>query len=172
MWFDFQQPLVGRSVAYETKIGCVADYISMEEVKNQYAGNPNQYAGNPNQYGGRHLISMREVKKLVCRKTLIHINKGNPLFVSESCICNKGNPLFARESKGNPPKGLIFDLVYYCESSLRLRMENKMLKKRPFWPVIKATATTFAAFVKIWLIFQLCFQLLVYDHSVNVLQRA
>ena len=36
---------------------------------------------------------MEEVKKLVCRKTLIHINKGNPLF--------------ARESKGNPPTRLI-----------------------------------------------------------------
>ena len=40
------------------------------------------------------LISMEEVKKLVCRKTLIHINKGNPLF--------------ARESKGNPKTRLIF----------------------------------------------------------------
>ena len=26
--------------------------------------------------GGRHLISMQEGRKLVCRKTLIHINKG------------------------------------------------------------------------------------------------
>ena len=41
-----------------------------------------------------HFISMEEVKKLVFRKTLIHINKGNPLF--------------ARESKGNPPMGLNF----------------------------------------------------------------
>ena len=27
-------------------------------------------------YGGRHLISMEEDPKLVCRKTIIHINKG------------------------------------------------------------------------------------------------
>ena len=45
------------------------------------------------------LISVEEVKKLVCRKTLLHINKGNPLF--------------ARESKGNPPTGLSFNIVYY-----------------------------------------------------------
>ena len=38
---------------------------------------------------------MEEVKNLVFRKTLIHINKGNPLF--------------ARESKGNPTTRLIFD---------------------------------------------------------------
>ena len=37
---------------------------------------------------------MEEGTKLVCRKTLIHINKGNPLF--------------ARESKGNSPTRLNF----------------------------------------------------------------
>ena len=41
-----------------------------------------------------HFISVEEVKKLVCRTTLTHINKENPLF--------------ARESKGNPPTGLNF----------------------------------------------------------------
>ena len=41
-----------------------------------------------------HFISVEEVKKLVCRTTLTHINKDNPLF--------------ARESKGNPPTGLNF----------------------------------------------------------------
>ena len=40
-------------------------------------------------------LYMEEGTSLLCRKTLIHINKGNPLF--------------ARESKGNPPTGLIFD---------------------------------------------------------------
>ena len=38
---------------------------------------------------------MEEVKNLVFRKTLIHINKGNPLF--------------ARESKGDPTTRLILD---------------------------------------------------------------
>ena len=42
---------------------------------------------------------MEEGTKLVCRKTLIHISKGNPLF--------------ARESKGNPPTGLSLTLVDY-----------------------------------------------------------
>ena len=45
------------------------------------------------------LISVEKVKNLVCRKTLVHINKGNPLF--------------ARECKGNPPTGLSFNIVYY-----------------------------------------------------------
>ena len=44
-----------------------------------------------------HFISMQEVKKLVCRKTLTHINKENPLF--------------ARESKGNPRRGLNFQHI-------------------------------------------------------------
>ena len=44
-----------------------------------------------------HFISMEEVKKLVCRKTLIHINKESPLF--------------AREIKGNPLTGLNFQHI-------------------------------------------------------------
>ena len=43
------------------------------------------------QYAGRHLINMEEGTKLVWRKTLMHINEGNPLFARESCICNEGN---------------------------------------------------------------------------------
>ena len=31
----------------------------------------------------------------------------------ESCTFNEGNPLSARESKGNPPSGLISNIVDY-----------------------------------------------------------
>ena len=64
---------------------------------------------------------MEEVNKLVCRKTLIHINKGNPLY--------------ARESKGNPPTGFIL-LKHDYSTSWKEERGGKKEKKIKFIIII------------------------------------
>ena len=81
-----------------------ATLISMEEVKNYYAG--------------RHLISMEEPKVItiddVIDSTVMDINKGNPLFARES----RGNPRGTQGEPSNPDNSNEYRLLFTLAKSV------------------------------------------------------